>query len=159
MASLILPGREEGFVNKGDRAVRVLKDGYNCAQSVFSIFAPGLGLEEGKAAKIASAFGGGMARKGDVCGAVTGAFMVLGLKYGSSRPEDKETKEKSYEIAREFIRRFTERSGTIVCRDLLGCDISTHEGFERAKQQGLFDTVCAKLVKDSVEILEDMLSK
>ena len=144
---------------KSDRAVTVLKEGYNCAQSVFSTFAPGLGLEEGKAAKIASAFGGGMARRGDACGAVTGAFMAIGLKFGSSRPEDKEIKEKSYEIAREFVRRFTERSGTIVCRDLLGCDISTHEGFERAKQQGLFDTVCTKLVKDSVEILEDILSK
>jgi len=146
-------------VIKSDRAVTVLKEGYNCAQSVFSTFAPGLGLEEGKAAKIASAFGGGMARRGDACGAVTGAFMAIGLKFGSSRPEDKEIKEKSYEIAREFVRRFTERSGTIVCRDLLGCDISTHEGFERAKQQGLFDTVCTKLVKDSVEILEDILSK
>jgi len=146
-------------MKKSDRAVAALKDGFNCAQAVFSTFAPGLGLEEGKAAKVASAFGGGMARKGDACGAVTGAFMALGLKFGSSRPEDKEIKEKSYEIAREFVRRFTERSGTIVCRDLLGCDISTHEGFERAKQQGLFDTVCAKLVKDSVEILEDMLSK
>jgi C_GCAxxG_C_C family probable redox protein len=146
-------------MKKSERATAVLKDGFNCAQSVFSTFAPGLGLEEGKAAKIASAFGGGMARKGDACGAVTGAFMVLGLKFGSSRPEDKELKEKSYEIGREFVRRFTERNGTIVCRDLLGCDISTHEGFERAKQQGLFDTVCTKLVKDSVEILEDMLSK
>jgi C_GCAxxG_C_C family probable redox protein len=146
-------------MKKSDRATAVLKDGFNCAQSVFSTFAPGLGLEEGKAAKIASAFGGGMARKGDACGAVTGAFMVLGLKYGSSRPQDREMKEKSYEIAREFARRFTERNGTIVCRDLLGCDISTHEGYEQAKQRGLFDTVCTKLVKDSVEILEDMLSK
>jgi C_GCAxxG_C_C family probable redox protein len=146
-------------MKKSDRATAVLKDGFNCAQSVFSTFAPGLGLEEGKAAKIASAFGGGMARKGDACGAVTGAFMVLGLKYGSSRPQDKEIKEKSYDIAGEFMRRFTERNGTVVCRDLLGCDISTHEGHERAKQQGLFDTVCTKLVKDSVEILEDMLSK
>jgi C_GCAxxG_C_C family probable redox protein len=142
-----------------DRALGVLKGGFNCAQSVFSVFAPSLGLEKGKAAKIASAFGGGMGRRGDTCGAVTGAFMVLGLKHGGSRPEDRERKEASYEIAREFVRRFTERSGTVVCRDLLGCDISTPEGHERAKQQGLFDTVCTKLVKDAVEILEDMLSK
>ena len=145
-------------MKKSDRAVAVLNDGFNCAQSVFSVFAPGLGLEKGKAARIASAFGGGMARGGGTCGAVTGAFMVLGLKYGSSRPRDKERKEKSYEIAREFMRRFNERDGTVVCRDLLGCDISTPEGFARAKERGLFDTVCAKLVKDSVEILEDMLS-
>jgi C_GCAxxG_C_C family probable redox protein len=146
-------------VNNGDRAVRVLKEGYNCAQSVFSTFAPGLGLEERTAAKIASAFGGGMARRGGACGAVTGALMALGLEGGSSRPQELEIKEALYEVAREFVRRFEERNGTIVCRDLLGCDISTHEGYERAKTQGLFDTVCTKLVRDSVEILEDMLSK
>jgi C_GCAxxG_C_C family probable redox protein len=145
-------------MKKSDRAVTVLNDGFNCAQSVFSVFARGLGLEAGKAAKVASAFGGGMARGGATCGAVTGAFMVLGLKYGSSRPEDKELKEKSYEIAREFVRRFTERNGNVLCRDLLRCDISTPDGYARAKEQGLFDTVCTKLVKDSVEILEDMLS-
>lgn len=146
-------------MNKGDRAASVLRDGFNCAQSVFSTLAPGLGLDEGTAAKTASAFGGGMARTGDTCGAVTGAFMVLGLQYGSSRPEDKERKEKSYEVARELARRFAERNGTTVCRDLLGCDIGTPDGYEQAKQRGLFDTVCVKLVKDAVEILEDMLSK
>ena len=146
-------------MKKSDRAVRVLKDGFNCAQAVFSTFAPGLGLDEGTAAKAASALGGGIARRGDTCGAVTGALMTIGLKYGSSRPHDKDKKEKSYEVAREYIRRFTERNGTTVCRDLLGCDIGTADGYERAKQQGLFDTVCNKLVKDAVEILEDMLSK
>ncbi|MGD1047865.1 MAG: C-GCAxxG-C-C family protein [Candidatus Krumholzibacteriaceae bacterium] len=146
-------------MNKGDHAASGLRDGFNCAQSVFSTFAPGLGLDEAKAAKVASAFGGGMARKGDTCGAVTGAFMTLGLAHGSSRPQDKEKKEKSYELAREFVRRFAERNGTTVCRDLLGCDIGTSEGYEQAKQRGLFDTVCVKLVKDAVEILEDMLSK
>jgi C_GCAxxG_C_C family probable redox protein len=146
-------------VKKVDRAASVMKEGFNCAQSVFSTCASGLGLDEAKAAKIASVFGGGMARTGGTCGAVTGAFMALGLKYGSSRPQDREIKEKGYEIAREFVRRFAERNGSIVCRDLLGCDIGTHEGHERAKQQGLFDTLCVKLVKDSVEILEEMLSK
>ena len=146
-------------MKRSDRAASVLKEGFNCAQSVFSTLAPGLGLERGKAAKVASAFGGGMGRRGDTCGAVTGAFMVIGLKYGSSRPRDKERKEHSYEVAREFVRRFTERNGTVICRDLLGCDISNPEGHERAKQLGLFDTVCTKLVKDAVEILEDMLSR
>jgi C_GCAxxG_C_C family probable redox protein len=146
-------------MKKSDRALSALKNGFNCAQSVFSTFAPGLGLDEGKAGKIACAFGGGLARKGDTCGAVTGAFMALGLKYGSSRPQDKEIKEQSYQIAREFVRRFKERNGTTVCRELLGCDIGTPEGYERAKQQDLFQTVCTKLVKDSVEILEEMLSK
>lgn len=146
-------------MKKADRAISVHKAGFNCAQSVISVFAPGLGLEEGKAARVASAFGGGFARSGNACGAVTGAFMVIGLASGSSRPEEKERKEKSYEVTREFVRRFTELNGTIVCRDLLGCEILTPEGLARAKSQGLFDSVCMKVVRDAVEILEDMLSK
>lgn len=142
-----------------DHAASVFADGYNCAQAVFSAVAPGLGLKEETAARIATPFGGGMARMGGTCGAVTGAFMALGLAHGNRRPADRETKEKTYAIALEFVRRFMERNGSITCRDLLGCDIGTHEGHERAKQQGLFDSVCAKLVKDAVEMLEDMLSK
>jgi C_GCAxxG_C_C family probable redox protein len=146
-------------MKKIDHAARVFADGFNCAQAVFSTVAPGLGLDEETAARIATAFGGGMARMGGTCGVVTGAFMALGLARGNGRPADKETKEKTYVIALEFVKRFMERHGSIACRDLLGCDIGTHEGHERAKQQGLFDTVCSKLVKDSAAILEDMLSK
>jgi C_GCAxxG_C_C family probable redox protein len=146
-------------MKKADHAASVFADGFNCAQAVFSSVAPGLGLDEGTAARIATAFGGGMARMGGTCGVVTGAFMALGLARGNSLPADKETKEMTYVIALEFVKRFMERNGSIACRDLLGCDIGTHEGHERAKQQGLFDTVCSKLVKDSVEMLEDMLSK
>jgi len=143
---------------KADHAVSIFKGGFNCAQSVFSSVAPELGLEAGTAARIATAFGGGIARSGATCGVVTGALMAIGLKYGNSRAEDKEIKEKTYEIAQEFVRRFQERHDGLLCRDLLGCDISTHEGHERAKSQGLFDSVCAKLVRDSVEILEKMFS-
>jgi C_GCAxxG_C_C family probable redox protein len=146
-------------MRKADHAVSVHKDGFNCAQAVFATFAPGLGLDEGAAARAASAFGGGIARTGQTCGAVTGALMTIGLARGSSRPAEKELKERSYEMAREFLRRFTERNGTVVCRDLLGCEILTPEGVARAKAQGLFDTVCVKVVKDAVEILEDMLAK
>jgi C_GCAxxG_C_C family probable redox protein len=85
--------------------------------------------------------------------------MAIGLKWGNSRAEDKKIKEQTYEIACEFMRRFEARHGSIVCRELLGCDISTHEGHERAKEQNLFDTVCAKLVKDSVEITEEMFAR
>jgi C_GCAxxG_C_C family probable redox protein len=146
-------------MKKVDRAASVFADGFNCAQAVFSTVAPGLGLDEGAAARIATPFGGGMARMGGTCGVVTGAFMAIGLARGNSLPADKETKEKTYVIALEFVKRFMERNGSIACRDLLGCDIGTSEGHERAKQQGLFDTVCSKLVKDAVEMLEDILSK
>ncbi len=146
-------------MKKADHAAAVFADGYNCAQAVFSTVAPGFGLDEETAARVATAFGGGMARMGGTCGVVTGAFMALGLARGSGRPADRETKENTYVVALEFVKRFMERHGSIACRDLLGCDIGTHEGHERAKEQGLFDTVCSKLVRDAVETLEEMLEK
>ena len=145
-------------MKKADAAVSVFKDGFNCAQAVFSTLAPDLGLGAGTAAKTATAFGGGMARRGETCGVVTGAFMALGLARGNSAPGEKEIKEKTYELAREFVKRFAERHDSLVCRELLGCDIGTPEGHERARQQGLFGTVCARLVRDSVEIAEELLS-
>ncbi len=143
-------------MTKADHAASVLKGGFNCAQSVFTAFAPDFGLEAETAARVASAFGGGLARTGGVCGAVSGAFMTIGLARGSSRPGDKEAKERSYEIAREFVRRFVERNGSIVCRDLIGCEILTPDGMARAREAGLFDTVCAKAVRDAVEILQEL---
>ncbi len=140
------------------RASAVFKKGFNCAQAVFSTVAPDFALDAETAARVASAFGGGMARTGGACGAVTGGLMAIGLACGSGRPEEKEAKEKAYELAREFIERFKARHKSIVCSELLDCDMGTAEGRERAKELGLFDSVCPKLVEDSVEILEDMLS-
>jgi C_GCAxxG_C_C family probable redox protein len=145
-------------MKKAEVAVSVFKDGFNCTQAVFSTIAPEHGLDGGTAARAATAFGGGLARRGETCGAVTGALMAIGLARGNNRPADKEVKERTYELAREFIKRFESRNGSIACRELLGCDISTPEGHERAKREGLFDTVCAKLVRDSVEIVRRLLA-
>lgn len=144
-------------MRKADAAAAVFRDGFNCAQAVFSTLASDHGLDAATAAKIATAFGGGMARSGETCGVVTGAFMALGLARGNGAPKDIAIKEKTYELAREYVKRFTERHRSLLCRELLGCDISTHEGHEKAKQQGLFGTVCARLVRDSVEIVDELL--
>jgi C_GCAxxG_C_C family probable redox protein len=146
-------------MKKADHAASVYSGGYNCAQAVFSTMAPGLGLDAETAARVATAFGGGMARMGGTCGAVTGALMTIGLARGSRLPADKEAKEGTYLVALEFVKRFMERHGSITCRDLLGCDIGTHEGHDAAKAKGLFDSLCATLVRDAVTILDDMLSK
>jgi C_GCAxxG_C_C family probable redox protein len=146
-------------MKKADHAASVFSNGYNCAQAVFSTTAPEFGLDAETAARVATAFGGGMARMGATCGVVTGALMTIGLARGNRLPADKETKERTYLVALEYVKRFMGLHGSIACRDLLGCDIGTHEGHEEAKAKGLFDTVCATLVRDSVTILEDLLSK
>ncbi len=142
---------------KAEQAVSTFKQGYNCSQSVLSAFSLEHGLDPMLALKIASAFGGGMGRQGETCGAVTGAFMVIGLKYGMTFSEDRKTIEKTYEKANEFTTKFKERYGSVNCRDLLGCDISNTENLHQARKQGLFQTICPAFVKDAVEILEDIL--
>ena len=94
-----------------------------------------------------------MARMGETCGAVTGAFMVLGLKYAVG----KESKEKLYGLVNEFAKKFKSRNGSTLCKELLGCSIGTPEGMKAVKEKRLIDTLCSKLVKDAAEILEEML--
>lgn len=144
--------------SKIQNAVEKFEKGFNCSQAVLSSFSEQFGLDCNTALRIATGFGGGM-KMGETCGAVTGAFMVLGLKYGNATPEDKETKEKTYEMVIEFTNRFKARNGSVICRELLGCDISTPEGSKVAVEKGLFSSVCPRLVQDAAEILEEMLNE
>lgn len=136
------------------KAIDLFEKGLSCSQSVFASYAPIFGVDERTALKISSAFGGGIARLGQVCGAVSGAFMIIGLKVGG---EDRESKEHTYLLAREFVIRFESINGSILCKDLLGCDISTSDGLQKARENDLFKTLCPKYVRDSCEILEKLI--
>ncbi len=144
-------------MDKIEAAVSSFNDGFSCSQAVLSTYGNDLGLDRETALRVAAAFGGGMGRMGATCGAVTGAFMVLGLKYGSPDEEDSDAKEKTYEQVRQFARRFVKEHGSLICNDLLGCDISTSHGREEASEKGLFTTLCPKLVGSAGEILEQLL--
>jgi len=99
-----------------------------------------------------------MGHLGETCGAVTGAFMVIGLKCGQTEDaDDKERKKKTYKLVNEFVEKFNARNGSINCTELLRCDLSTPEGLTRAKEQNLFTTRCPKFVQDAAEILEELL--
>ncbi len=135
-------------------AVASFKAGLSCSQAVLSAFAPGLGLDRPTALRLAAAFGGGMARMGQTCGAVSGALMVIGLKHGHIAAEDKATKEKTYALVRQFVDQFRARNTSLLCRDLLGCDIGTPEGMQLFREKGLNTLVCSRLVRDAAEILE-----
>jgi C_GCAxxG_C_C family probable redox protein len=155
----IAAGLEVQSMNRIERAVSCFNQGFSCSQAVLSTFGPELGLSRELALKVAGAFGGGMAGMGDTCGAVTGALMVIGLRYGRTRVEDEAAKKRSYSLAREFADRFKSRNGSTVCRDLLGCDISTPEGKEIAEQRELHTTHCPKFVQDATEIIEQILEE
>lgn len=132
--------------------------GFNCCQAILSTYGVDLGIEKEKALKLASGFGAGIAYMGDICGAVSGAFMVLGLKYGRSRVEDEKAKEKTYELIREFIKIFKAKNGSIKCNDLLGVDVGTKEGLKKAHDEGKFSTICPAMVRDSASIVEKLLN-
>ena len=142
-------------MNRTQKALACFADGYNCAQSVLSAFADELRVDEGVAFRISAGFGGGMGRMGETCGAVTGAVMVLELRHGVAEA-DQDAKERVYHQIAEFIRQFKARHGTCTCRELLGCDLSTPEGLQRARDEGLFTTACPRFVHDAVKILEEM---
>ncbi|MFC1879327.1 C-GCAxxG-C-C family protein [Chloroflexota bacterium] len=135
------------------------EQGFNCAQAVFASYAPSLGLPGETALKIAAPFGGGIGRLGGVCGAVSGAMMVIGLKYGNTQADNAENKETNYNLARQFTERFNERHGTILCRQLLEIDISDPEILQLAHQKGVFHTRCPEYVKTAAQILAQMLEE
>lgn len=142
-------------MNKVQEAVSVFQSGFNCAQAIVRIYGPEHGLSVLDALKVSCGFGGGM-RRGDTCGAVSGALMVLGLHYGPKDVSDTSAKNNVYSRVTEFCRRYESRCGYINCRDLLGCDISTEEGMKKARKNNLFKTVCPRMVETAAEILEEM---
>jgi C_GCAxxG_C_C family probable redox protein len=123
---------------------------------VLTAFASEFGLSDEMALKIAASFGGGMARLGRTCGAVTGGLMALGLKYGYTAPEGRDA---AYGIAQEFMRRFEERHGSLACRELIGFDIATPGSRALAQQSGVFESICPRLVRDAAEIVASLLEK
>jgi len=131
------------------------KTGFNCAQSVVAVFAEKYGLDEKTALKLASGFGGGV-RTGDVCGAVSGGVMAIGLAYGQSEKSDMKAKIDCYDRASDFIKQFRAANGSHICRDLLGCDVGTPEGKAYFNEHDLMKTVCTKMVASAVEILEKL---
>lgn len=138
-----------------ETAVSLFDGGFNCGQSVFAAFSEKYGMSRQLALKTAGGLGGGM-RCGEVCGAVSGAVLTIGLKYGQNIEGDQESKSKCGAQTVEFIERFKSENGKILCRDILGCDISVKDGMEKAKRDNLFKTTCVGMIKSAVRILEDM---
>ncbi|MGE5847172.1 MAG: C-GCAxxG-C-C family protein [Ignavibacteria bacterium] len=142
---------------KPESAVECFTCGFNCAQAVLSTYGPELGIDRITALKTAGPFGGGMGRMGETCGAVTGAFMTIGLKYSMTKQGEEELRNKGYELVRIFTEKFKLKHGSIKCRDLLQADIGTPEGYKLAAEKKLFRTICPGLVNDASLILEELL--
>ncbi|MFX1376598.1 MAG: C-GCAxxG-C-C family protein [Promethearchaeota archaeon] len=144
-------------MSKIEETISRFREAYNCAQSILGTYSNQYGLDQDTALKLATGFGGGMGRLGRTCGAVSGAFMVIGLKYGMGLNGKTETKEKTYQKIREFSNKFQEINGSVICLELLGCDLKTPEGQNYYRTNNLFERKCVQYVKTSVEILEEII--
>lgn len=144
-------------MDAGKQAESFFAQGYSCSQSVLAAFAERFHLDRDQALRVAAAFGGGMSRAGETCGAVTGGLMALGLYAGSTDPEDKAAKERTYALGQAFMARFRARFNDLDCRCLLGIDVSQPGGNQAARDQGLYTSICPGLVRGAAEIIEEIL--
>lgn len=126
---------------------------YSCSQTVLGLFASDLGLDEKTALKISSGFGGGMACA-ETCGAVTGSYMVIGMKHGHSTSDPLE-KVNTKLLIQKFNKRFEKEHRSLICKELIGFDISTSEGLEEACEKDVFKTRCPEFIKTACNILEE----
>jgi C_GCAxxG_C_C family probable redox protein len=129
-----------------EKAKAYFGSGFNCAESVLKSLTEEMGIDCSCIPKIATGFGAGFGRHGEICGAITGAVMALGLKYGRSNTDDPEAKEKAYAIVDDFLKTFKSKFKNVRCMDLTGCNMLTPEGLQKVKDDKIHKNVCNELV-------------
>lgn len=142
-----------------DRAVELFKSGYNCSQSVFAAFCDKVGLPEETALRVSAGLGGGVGRMREVCGAVSGAALLVGMLYGATDGSDREAKAKTYEKVQEIAAEFQKENPSIVCRELLGlsASVQTPPTPEARTDTYYKKRPCTQLVEDAARAAERIL--
>lgn len=140
------------------KAVDLFKEGYNCSQAVFLAFEDKLHIDRNVALKLSSSFGGGMGRLREVCGAVSGMFLVAGVLYGYDDPKDYDKKKEHYARIQQLAKEFEALNGSIVCRELLGLG-TEKEGPTPDKRTDEYykKRPCAELVGMAAAIMEQYI--
>lgn len=148
-------------MSKGDIAKQNFMNGYNCSQAVLLAFCEDFGLEKETALKISEPFGGGMGRMREVCGTVTGMFMVIGLAMGNDNSKDNTTKKNVYKSVQELAEKFKQDNGSIICRELLGFQKNNKESYVPSERTTEYykKRPCPELCKYAADILEEYLKK
>ena len=140
--------------------MELFKQGYNCSQAVFGAFCDDIGMDFETALKISSSFGGGMGRLREVCGAVSGMFMVAGMKYGYTDPKDKISKAEHYKLIQLLAKQFKEKNRTIICRELLGQGTENESYVPEARTEEYYKKrPCLELVGDAAEIMHEYINR
>jgi C_GCAxxG_C_C family probable redox protein len=140
---------------KADVAESLFLQGYNCSQSVMGAFAEDLGLDKEFALKLSSSFGGGMGKLREVCGAVSAMFMIAGIKYGYSDPNDQNVKEHHYRLIQNLAEKFKEKNGSIICRELLSLDVKYELPIPSERTALYYESrPCLQIVRNAAEQIE-----
>jgi C_GCAxxG_C_C family probable redox protein len=144
-------------MTKADDAHRAFLKRFTCSAAVFSAFSGEMGLDPDTAKKIACGFGGGISHTGNICGAVSGAIMVIGLKYGKCVEGDDAATQKTRALVRQFLDAFIQKNGSVNCTELLGYNLNIPEEYAQARDEEIFVTKCPLLVRDAADNLEKIL--
>ncbi len=141
------------------KAGKLFCEGYNCAQSVFCAFSDDLGINFETALKLSSSFGGGMGRLREVCGAVSAMFMIAGLKYGYTSPDDDKIKAQHYARIQQLAEEFKKNNKSIICRELLGLDIQQDSPIPAKRTEQYYKArPCEQLVKEATYIISNYIN-
>jgi len=142
---------------KIEKALEFYRSGLNCSQTVLTAYTEDLHFDNNLALNISSGFGAGMGRLQETCGAVTGAYMVLGIFNGIKYNDNKLKKEETYTLIQEFSEKFKQMNGSLDCKSLLNCNLKSEEGMRFAKENNLFATICEKCISDSISIVGKLI--
>lgn len=147
-------------MDKTKQALDYFRNKFNCSQSVLTVFGPEYGLSEDDCLRIAAAFGGGMGRQQHICGAVTGALMVLGLRYGKKLNDPEEKKRYTYQLTKKFFDEFKRLNGSENCFELLDrLDMNDPDDYKKIVERNYYEIRCEKYITDAVNILSKMIEQ
>ena len=140
-------------MNRGEIAINYFRNGFNCAQSVLSSYKDKINIKEDELLKISCGLGAGMGMLQDTCGALSGAYLVIGLKYGKYKKDDNDAKGKTFRLVREFDSEFKKINKTTSCKELLECNLLTEEGIKYYIDNNLKEKICIKYIECLVKLL------
>jgi len=144
-------------MTKANDAVTLFQQGFTCSQAVLSVFAEGFGLDRETALRISQGFGAGIAYTDNICGALAGAIMVIGLRHGRVRADDTAAKEKTYAVVNGFLREFETNHGSVACTGLLGYNLSDPQQVAEVKKNKVVMARCPAFVRDAVRLVEKVV--
>ena len=147
-------------MTRGEKAKALFEEGYNCCQAVVLSYSDILGIEEKNLSLLASGFGGGMGRMREVCGAVSGMFMVADILNGYSSPTDNEKKKATYAMIQSLAEGFRKENGSIICRELLGLKVPEGTNVpEKRTEEYYKKRPCGELCRIAADILDNYLKE